>query len=71
MLLMLLDKRLQSTEFDSVDPTAVLETNRTEPELGPPRVTLDMNVSRLSAIGGVEEQSVGSNPEDCRHCAAV
>jgi hypothetical protein len=46
---------------------AGLKTNRVQPELRGPVISLDMNVRRLIPIARVEEQAIRARPQDCRH----
>ena len=46
---------------------AGLKTNRIQPELRGPVISLDVTMRRLVPIAGVEEQAIRPRPQDCRH----
>src|SRR5438034_6864010 len=49
------------------EASARLKTDRAQPELRRPVIALDMNVRRLAPVAGIEEEAIGSRPQDCRH----
>ena len=71
MLLVFFNKRLQAINFGPAETPAFLKPYRFQPEFSPPRLTLDMNVGRLSTVGRVEEDSVRPDPENRGHPTEV
>ena len=57
----------KSAQLCAAKAATVVQANRVEPELGPALVALNVNMGRLAAFLGVEEEAVGADTQDRRH----
>lgn len=64
---MLADQGGKSAELGAAKAATVVQANGVEPELGPALVALYVNMRRLAAFLGVEEEAVGADTQDRRH----
>jgi hypothetical protein len=62
-----LHQKLHAPNLGPPKATALGQPNRIKPEFGSIRVPFHMDVPRLVSVSGVEEQPIGSAPEDRRH----
>ena len=58
---------MESADLQTAEPAAVLEPDWFEPTLGSFVVSFDMNVRRLHAVGGIEEETVRPGAQDGWH----
>jgi hypothetical protein len=65
-----LPHQIQDTpQLGPTEATALLKPNGVEPDLGPILLTLDVNVRRLLAVAGEEEEAVRPSAENGWHAS--
>jgi hypothetical protein len=67
LLSMLLDQPLNPPNLRGLEATAALKANGAQPELRGIVVSFNVNMRRLISISRVEEETVGTDPQDRRH----
>lgn len=65
------DYSLDAAKFHPAEAFAFLQPDGTQPELRKPGIPLDMYVGRFCTVGGVEEEPVGTAPQDSWHRDAM
>jgi hypothetical protein len=63
----MLDQPMNSAQLDAAEPHTSLKSNRIEPVLGDIITPFDMNMRRLLAVSGVEEEPIRTDAEHRRH----
>lgn len=64
---MLSHEFMNATDFLTRNPTAFLQPDRIKPKLRHLVFTFDMNVGGLIPITRIEEEPIGTGPQNCRH----
>lgn len=64
---MFLNHHDDTRQLASGKATALLQSDRIQPDLGPIGIALDVHMRRFGSVTGVEEESIWTNAEDGRH----